>query len=166
MSTLSERLLEIVKKTTNEYRRFKELELATGVQGDTWKSWFHGRQRPTAEMIEMACKTWPKYAFWLTTGIDDFEHGHTRVFSANSSTPRERTTAQELFQKEIEYAKWRAQNPSATQDAETEKIDQHYLAEIWRLTQLRVDQQRAIEKLEENTDLASYLAAKKNGKDF
>lgn len=74
--TLSIRLRSIVVEGTTEYRRFKQLEELTGIQADTWKSWYHGRQRPTADMIETASKAWPEYAFWLVTGTTDPEYGH------------------------------------------------------------------------------------------
>lgn len=73
---LSERMRELIVFATDEYRRYKQLEITTGIQADTWKSWFHGRQRPTVEMIESAGKQWPQYAFWLTTGFTDIAHGH------------------------------------------------------------------------------------------
>jgi hypothetical protein len=38
-----------------------------------------GRQRPTWEMIELVGRTWPEFAFWLVTGIDDPEHGHQQI---------------------------------------------------------------------------------------
>ncbi|MFZ6693667.1 hypothetical protein [Undibacterium sp. SXout20W] len=75
-SNLSKRLYDLVLFKTNEYRRFKQLETITGVQADTWKSWFHGRQRPTSEMIETIAKLWPQYGFWLVTGFVDNEYGH------------------------------------------------------------------------------------------
>lgn len=73
---LSRRLKEVVLATTTEYRRFKQLEDVSEVPADSWKSWFHGRQRPTAEMIEAVAANWPEYAFWLITGISDAEYGH------------------------------------------------------------------------------------------
>lgn len=74
---LSDRLRAIVIAKTTEYRRFKQLETDTAIPADTWKSWFHGRQRPTADMIEAAGKTWPVYAFWLITGAPDAAYGHS-----------------------------------------------------------------------------------------
>ncbi|MGE5648878.1 MAG: hypothetical protein ACM34A_01665 [Bacillota bacterium] len=74
--SLSERMRIVVSKVTTEYRRFKQLETLTGIQADTWKSWFHGRQRPTAEMIEAICSGWPEYAFWVSTGYEDGAYGH------------------------------------------------------------------------------------------
>lgn len=73
---LSRRLKEVVLATTTDYRRFKQLEDVSEVAADSWKSWFHGRQRPTAEMIEAAATNWPEYAFWLITGVSDAEYGH------------------------------------------------------------------------------------------
>lgn len=74
--TLSIRLQAIIVEETTEYRRFKQLEERTGIQADTWKSWYHGRQRPTADMIESVSKEWPEYAFWLATGTTDSDYGH------------------------------------------------------------------------------------------
>jgi hypothetical protein len=77
MSTLSDRLKILVASHVSEYRRFKQLEVCTGLAAESWKSWFHGRQRPTVEMIESACAQWPQHAFWLATGRADSKHGHT-----------------------------------------------------------------------------------------
>lgn len=74
---LSARLRVIVLEKTDEYRRFKQLEVLTSIATNAWKNWYHGRQRPTAEMIESAAKLWPEYAFWLATGISDAEYGHS-----------------------------------------------------------------------------------------
>ncbi len=74
---LSERLRQVVIEKTDEFRRFKQLSDQTGIQANAWKNWFHGRQRPTAEMIESIAKLWPEFAFWVATGISDEEFGHT-----------------------------------------------------------------------------------------
>jgi phage terminase Nu1 subunit (DNA packaging protein) len=75
-SNLSSRLHVLVLFVTEEYRRYKQLESMSGIQADTWKSWFHGRQRPTSEMIEAICQKWPEYSFWLVNGFSDSEYGH------------------------------------------------------------------------------------------
>lgn len=77
-SNLSERMRELIVFATDEYRRYKQLEITTGIQADTWKSWFHGRQRPTVEMIESVGKKWPEFAFWVTTGLTDEKYGHRK----------------------------------------------------------------------------------------
>jgi predicted MPP superfamily phosphohydrolase len=111
--TMTVRLLQLVKIKTEEYRRFKTLEGLTGVPGDTWKSWFHGRQRPTAEMIEAICKVWPEYAFWLVTGIDDYEHGHTQP---EKPELRERSAARDYFLARLELMDWVATNEFTKDD--------------------------------------------------
>jgi hypothetical protein len=93
---LSSRLKAVVTEQTTDYRRFKQLEDLTSIPADTWKSWYHGRQRPTAEMIEAAGKEWPEYAFWLTTGISDPDYGHVAPGSAGfpvSSIRKENSAA-------------------------------------------------------------------------
>ncbi len=77
-SNLSERMHELIVFATDEYRRYKQLEIGTGIQADTWKSWFHGRQRPTVEMIEAIGKKWPEFAFWIATGLTDEKYGHRK----------------------------------------------------------------------------------------
>lgn len=74
--TLNDRLRELILQNIGEYRRFKQLEIQTGIQADSWKSWYHNRQRPTMEMIEAAFKIWPQHAFWLATGRADSKNGH------------------------------------------------------------------------------------------
>lgn len=69
--TLGERMLFLVQATTQEHRRYKELEEKTGVAADRWKAFALGRQRPTAEMIEALGKLKPQYSQWLLTGKVD-----------------------------------------------------------------------------------------------
>ncbi|WP_394792466.1 hypothetical protein [Rhodoferax sp.] len=69
--TLAERMLFLVHATTQEHRRYKELEEKTGVAADRWKAFALGRQRPTAEMIEALGKLKPQYSQWLLTGKVD-----------------------------------------------------------------------------------------------
>jgi hypothetical protein len=35
------------------------------------------RRVPSSKMIETAARLWPKYAFWLASGLTDEEYGHT-----------------------------------------------------------------------------------------
>lgn len=73
---ISVRMKHVIRSSTEESRRFKRLEDELGVSASSWKSWWHGRQRATEEMIHAVCKRWPQYAFWITTGIDDAQYGH------------------------------------------------------------------------------------------
>jgi hypothetical protein len=79
MEDLISRMRDIIESQTDAHRRFKELEELTGLKATAWQNFFNGRQRPTWEMIELIAKAWPQYAFWMTTGIDDLQHGHQRV---------------------------------------------------------------------------------------
>lgn len=119
-TNLSQRLHELIVFVTDEYRRYKQLETITNIQADSWKSWFHGRQRPTSEMIEAAAQEWPEFAFWLVTGITDSEHGHIGIATAyesgiNEDYP-EQKTARIFFKKKIQMLK-------ILRDEKREKID-------------------------------------------
>lgn len=56
---------------------WEKLASRTGISSQRWRSVFMRRQNPTPEMIEIVGKLWPKYAFYLTTGITDTSNGHT-----------------------------------------------------------------------------------------
>lgn len=72
-----ERAITVMKAVTSERRRYKELEEETGIPATNWQSAAKRKQRPTAHMIEALSRRWPKYAFWLATGITDPSTGHT-----------------------------------------------------------------------------------------
>jgi len=65
---LVNRLITILNIETSPRNRFKLMQDKTGIGKDSWAAVYHGRQRPTAEIIEAAAKLWPEYAFWMTTG--------------------------------------------------------------------------------------------------
>lgn len=79
MENLIDRMRAAIESQTDAHRRFKELEERTGLKATAWQNFWNGRQRPTWEMIELVAKTWPQFAFWIATGIDDDEHGHQRI---------------------------------------------------------------------------------------
>ncbi|HDR9165437.1 TPA: hypothetical protein QDB28_005901 [Burkholderia vietnamiensis] len=72
-----ERAIMVMKAVTTERRRYKELEEETGIPATNWQSAAKRKQRPTAHMIEALSRRWPKYAFWLATGVTDPSAGHT-----------------------------------------------------------------------------------------
>lgn len=82
---LKDRLKELIEFKTNARGRFAELEELTGSSANSWKSFWHGRQRPTSEMIEAICEIWPEYALWLATGQDDSKYGHLSINVENPS---------------------------------------------------------------------------------
>lgn len=90
MDTIQERLKAVIERTTDERGRFAELEKLTLISANSWKSFWHGRQRPTCDMIAAVCTRWPKFAFWLSTGITDAKHGHVDSDGAASFPERRR----------------------------------------------------------------------------
>ncbi|VVE28928.1 hypothetical protein PHO31112_03533 [Pandoraea horticolens] len=74
---MRERIMEIIDAVVPTHRRFKALEELSGVRAQTWRSIYEGRQRATEEAILALCKHWPKYAYWLGTGMTDEDHGHS-----------------------------------------------------------------------------------------
>jgi hypothetical protein len=93
-SDIIQRVLSVIRATTSDRRRSKELEEETGIPDRNWKQVWNGKQRPTAHMIEALCRRWPEYAFWLATGITDERNGHTAprgAWTCNQDTSTERS---------------------------------------------------------------------------
>lgn len=61
---------------------WEKLATKTGIASQRWRSVFMRRQKATPEMIEIIAKLWPKYAFFLATGITDTANGHTAPLSS------------------------------------------------------------------------------------
>lgn len=148
---LTHRLREIVQAETTSHRRFKELEEQTGIAANTWKSWWHGRQRPTTDMIERIARTWPQYAFWLATGIDDWEHGHVDAYQPATQTfqlPLERRHAARLFKLKIERDEYVQEqyrlNPHFDSDERLEATD----SAIQKVAHLRDEEEKTLGRLE------------------
>lgn len=79
MENISKRLRQIVDVGTQEVatRRFNWLANNTSVSAEAWRSFWNGKQKPSAEMIESAAKLWPEHAYWLVTDMDDSDFGHS-----------------------------------------------------------------------------------------
>ena len=71
---MKDRLIQLIDFVTNKHRRFKELEELTGINSDSWRMFYSGKQRATEEMIEKICSVFPKVALWITTGKSQPEH--------------------------------------------------------------------------------------------
>lgn len=82
-TSLLDRFKAIIDYETHETRRWKELEELTGITTHSWRQAYLGKQRPTAEMLEGVALHWPKYAFWMMTGITDLDGHH--ICPANSN---------------------------------------------------------------------------------
>lgn len=85
-TNIDERMRQLVTQKIDEHRRFRLLEEWTAIPHNTWKAWFHQRQRPTSEMIEAISRRFPEYAFWITTGITDYRFGHIGIETESTET--------------------------------------------------------------------------------
>lgn len=74
--TIEDRLRTLIKEVTKTDRKWKEMEVATGIAAASWVDFNRGKKRATAEMIEAVCLAWPEHALWLTAGFEDPKYGH------------------------------------------------------------------------------------------
>lgn len=86
---MRDRIKEVIDTVVPRHRRFKALEELSGVYAQTWRSIYEGRQRATEAAILALCKNWPKYAYWLGTGMTDEEHGHSSPVLERAKRDRE-----------------------------------------------------------------------------
>ncbi|AJY29825.1 hypothetical protein BTM_1135 [Burkholderia thailandensis 34] len=102
MDNIDARLRAVIEDRISESRRFKELQDATGIDGNRWKAVWHGRQRVMPDMIEAIAQLYPQYAFWLATGITDPAYGHVAPKNEGYPLPgQEQTTSTRYFQDAI-----------------------------------------------------------------
>lgn len=146
---LSERLRQLIEAVTSPTRRFVALEEQTGVKAETWRTWWNRGGKASADLIQAAGQTWPEYAFWLVTGINDFYNGHTNPpISGNKKSPlRERDAAKAFFLKHIEYVQWLESTETSASNYENIKIS--YWTELSNLAAIRDSQETVLESIED-----------------
>lgn len=74
---MRERITELVECVTDRWRPWAHMEELTGISARRWQNVAQGRQRASDEMISALGAKWPRYAYWLVTGLTDEPHGHT-----------------------------------------------------------------------------------------
>jgi len=162
MNTIQERLRAVIEEETDERGRFAELEKLTQISANSWKSFWHGRQRPTCEMIEAACMRWPQYAFWLATGITDAKYGHVN-HRGEASFPERRRARRMKAKDYLEHATsmfaWRRH---LSQHPEIERNDDDHISEHndkIALIEMEIGRDAELQALSsiENTDLVGDL---------
>lgn len=90
--SIRDRVLLVIRAVTTDNRRFKELEERTRVPAATWRSfWNRDGALPSGAMLEELGREWPQFAFWILTGIDDWENGHVAPTTALHVEPPRRT---------------------------------------------------------------------------
>ena len=164
MSNITDRMKTLVGFKTTELKKYKEMEELTGITAASWRSWWNRGGPPSGEMIEAVSATWPEYAFWLATGIDDFSHGHNAPGLTQAKRPR--TAARDLFAALIEAMRWNDANSVTNEDIErwfqamenNVKFDADLdaraknwidlVTKIDQLTEIRNAQEESLEKFE------------------
>lgn len=165
---IDNRLISLIEYKMNSNKRFKELEEKTGIAANRWQSVWHGRQRAMPDMIEIICRIFPEYAFWLTTGITDSDHGHIspttdpvqdiriplsdeKLKLRHFTKKRLRTAARDYFIVKLkikDLPNWADANDDKERcRLQFELLD--LLRELDVLEEIRVQQERTLTKLEE-----------------
>ncbi len=103
MDTLQSRFKQVLAAQTPARGRFVELEQLSEskIPSASWASVWYGRQRPTAEMIELVCQTWPQYALWVVAGITQPESGHEAPGLPGFDTARQKQYGEHLYSKKL-----------------------------------------------------------------
>lgn len=74
--TIPERLKLVIELRVPIKRRFPALEAQTGINENTWRTWWTRGSVPSAALVEAVGKAWPEFALWLCIGFTDSDHGH------------------------------------------------------------------------------------------
>lgn len=152
-SKISERLKALIECRTDKRGKFAQLEEATGITAESWKSFYYGRQRPNPDMIEAAARTWPESAFWLATGIEDLHHGHidpTREHDPIS----ERTAAKPYFKKLMEIQQTMYESKTSEGFEKWEAKVKQLEAQLDALLVIRIKQEQALAALDNKENVA------------
>lgn len=81
--SVRDRLLHILWFEVPEKGRYGWLETHTGIARTTWQNFFtRSNATPSGDMIQAVARLYPRYAFWLASGLTDQEFGHTYPRSA------------------------------------------------------------------------------------
>ncbi|WP_143243672.1 hypothetical protein [Alcaligenes faecalis] len=66
-------LIQTILSGKNDWKKLEDL---TGIKSVKWRHFNSGVIKPSMEMLETLCREFPQYAFWLTTGLTDYNAGH------------------------------------------------------------------------------------------
>jgi hypothetical protein len=161
MNTIKDRLRAVIERNTDERGRFAELEKMTEISANSWKSFWHGRQRPTCDMIEAVCSHWPQHAFWLTTGLTDAKNGHVNDLGKADFPERpraKRNSAERYWELTSRMLSWRNHQISkdVKDDEHTSSIEHSESIQLLELEIARNAEQQALAGIED-AELVSEL---------
>lgn len=74
---VSVRIGILVQHITEKKNDWKKLEELTGIPAVRWRHFMSGVTNASMEMFEALAKAYPQHAFWLATGLADYDAGHT-----------------------------------------------------------------------------------------
>lgn len=104
-SKIEDRVILVLTKDGEPYGYWQYLERESGITAQRWRGVISRKQRPTTDMIEWVCLTWPEFAFWIATGITDVANGHSAPHIAMTFPERLGTSSlqdEDYFKKSIE----------------------------------------------------------------
>lgn len=70
------RMRQLINAVLDDKPDWKKMEELTGTGAVKWRHFIAAVKKPSIEMLEALCTTYPQYAFWLATGISDEDNGH------------------------------------------------------------------------------------------
>lgn len=100
-NNISTRLKTVIELVFNEKGRVKELERLTEIPASSWKNFLNGQQKATISMVEKISQILPTQAFWIATGITDFDYGHSSPDDVSIFKDLKSNATNEFFLEEI-----------------------------------------------------------------
>ncbi len=97
-TTIEDRVILILIENGEPYGYWTALEKQTRISSKRWRKVTDRQQRVTSDMIEAIAKKYPKYAFWIATGITDAINGH--IAPINALTFPERLYTEQIWTRE------------------------------------------------------------------
>ena len=70
------RMRQLIHNLVQGKPDWKGMEKLTGTKAVKWRHFIGGLKKPSVEMFESLCTSYPQFAFWLATGISDEDAGH------------------------------------------------------------------------------------------
>lgn len=87
MNDIPSRFRALITEKTSDARRWAELESLTAIPATSWNKAYHGKQRPTSDMLQALARLWPEHTFWLMTGVTDSKNGHIACGKSSAAYP-------------------------------------------------------------------------------
>ncbi|WP_318827159.1 hypothetical protein [Burkholderia cepacia] len=108
----------LLRHLTGNQHKWAALAKITGIKAVKWRHVYIGINKPSIAMLDALCQSFPNYAFWLATGITDYQAGHQAPqpnlefpFKHDSfKDPNESDVSTEYFRESIDSLKIATKN--------------------------------------------------------